>query len=181
MKNLVKISLVFAIAMLIGVGVSHAQSAASPASARVESELTIVLEDGTAIDFGALSATTPGVVRLDPNSFTNNVSVNPTTANVAQFNVVGSPDTGITVTYDEQVELVNGDDAGIKLTMNSLVVGDAEVANKENADPIGNNTDVTLEENAGTYFIWVGGELPQLTNQATGTYTGTFNISVAYN
>ena len=169
------------VAFFAAVSISYGQNASSTASAVVLSDLTIALEAGTAIDFGVLATNTPGTVRLDPNSFSNNVSVNPTTANVARFNVTGEAGSIVNVTYDQTVNLVDTVDPTLSMTMTSIVVGDQVDTNQETAAVIAADGPATLSAPGGLFFIWVGGTLPQLVNQAAGTYQGTFNISVAYN
>ncbi|WP_289030889.1 DUF4402 domain-containing protein [uncultured Algoriphagus sp.] len=184
MKNLSKITTLFFVFFGLAIGSAYSQSATSPATMSILADLTIALEAGTSINFGKLSATTPGVIKLDPNDFANNENVNPTTSNVARFNVTGSPNAGITVTYDATVPMTRDNTSGGAADVVSLtptVVGDALLANKATAAAIPSNGGVTLEATAGSFFIWVGGELPQFNAQATGDYTGTFNISVAYN
>lgn len=182
MKNLSKITTLFLVIFGLAIGTAHSQSATSPATMSILSDLTIALEGGTSINFGKLSATTPSAIKLDPNDLAKNVNVNPTTSNVARFNVTGSPNAGVTVTYDATVAMTKGGGgAPVVVNMTPTVVGDALLANKATAAAIASNGSVTLEATAGSYFIWVGGELPQFNNQATGDYTGTFNISVAYN
>lgn len=158
---------------------SYGQALTATASAEVLAALTINTAPGNdVIDFGVLPTTTPGEVRLDPNSFDNNISVNPVTAKVAQFDVSGQAGAKINVTYDATVDLVAGAN---QMTMTSIVVGNGAVAEKENAVVVPQNGEVTLSNPEGEFYIWVGGTLPRLDNQAAGEYEGTFNISVAYN
>lgn len=181
MINKLKISIFFLFfattAISYGQGATQALTATS--RAEVLAELTIELDPANnEIDFGTLPTSTSVPVRLDPRSFSNNVVVNPTTAKIAQFDISGQANTGLTITYDETVDLVDGAN---QMTMTSLVVGAGTVAEKENAavDVPQNGTVTTSAD--GEFYIWVGGTLPQLDNQAAGEYEGTFNISVAYN
>jgi hypothetical protein len=175
MKTTVK-SLVLAF-FLVGLSqVAFAQKAATaPASAEILQDLVITL-DGTlnAINFGRVSSTTPGIIRLDPNSDAANINTGSVT-NVARFNLAGA-NGGATVFYDATVSLQSGSQTMI---MTPLVVGDAAQINRASAAAIASGSTVTLASNA--YFIWVGGTIPQLAAQAVGTYVGTFNISVEYN
>ena len=184
MIKLSKLTITLTVFFGLAIGTAYSQSATSPATMTILSDLTIALEAGTSIDFGKISASTPGVIRLNPNDFADNENVNPTTSNVARFNVTGSPGVGITVTYDATVPMTRDNTSGGAADVVNLtptVVGDALLANKATAAAIAGNGGVTLEATAGTFFIWVGGELPQFTAQPTGDYSRTFNISVAYN
>jgi len=179
MNHKLKISLI--LLFLANTVISYGQTQALTATSRAEvlAELTIELDPANnEIDFGVLPTTTSGIVRLDPNSFSNNIVVNPTTAKVARFDISGQPGAGITVTYDEQVELVDGAEI---MVMTSLVVGAGTDAEKETAPAIAQNGPVELSAAEGEFYIWVGGTIEKLTNQAAGEYEGTFNISIAYN
>jgi hypothetical protein len=176
-KSILSLTLLF----FITISMSYGQAITSTARAEVLADLTIELEAGTAIDFGILPTNTPGEIRLDPNSFTNNVSVNPVTANVARFNILGQEDATINVTYDATVALGGQADPTNSITMTSIVIGDTQVANQETAAIIAPNGAVTLSNPDGEFYIWVGGTLPQFANQAADVYEGVFNISVAYN
>lgn len=191
MKSLTKITLALAIMLGLGIGSSYAQSATAPATMEIQTALAIVLEPLSTIDFGNVSATTPGAVFLDPNGLAN-VSTGATT-DVAQFNVTGGDGAGITVTYDATVAMTATSGAALTsnaggaaiLTLTPSVVGDQLLANQGSAAAIAAAGTVNLapggDGNAGKYFIWVGGTIPQLTTQETGAYAGTFNIAVAYN
>lgn len=177
MNNKLKIS-IFSL-FFATMAISYGQALTATASAEVLAALTINTAPGNdAIDFGVLPTTTPGIVRLDPNSIENNVSVNPVTAKVAQFDISGQPEANINVTYDVTVDLVSGVN---QMTMTSIVVGNGAVAEKVNAVVVPQNGAVQLSNPGGEFYLWVGGTLPKLDNQAAGEYEGTFNISVAYN
>jgi hypothetical protein len=178
MKILSKLTLGLALMLGLGIGSTFAQSATAPATMEIQTALDIQL-DGTldAIDFGTVSATTPGVVFLDPKGSAN-VNTGAQT-NVALFNVTGSAGAAVVFTFDPTVTLTNGTPAQ-DITMTSKVIGADVVGNRASAADL-TSTAVNLQSTSGTYFVWVGGELPQLANQTTGTYTGTFNIAVAYN
>ena len=175
MKTTVK-SLVLAF-FLVGLSqVAFAQKAATAtATAEILQDLTITL-DGTlnAINFGRVSSSTPGIIRLDPNADANNLNTGSVT-NVARFDLAGA-NGGATVFYDANVTMTSGPD---NIVMTPLVVGNASTANRAIAAAVASGSTVTLASNA--FFLWIGGTLPQLTAQPVGTYIGTFNISVEYN
>lgn len=189
MKTVSKITLSLALMLGLGIGSSYAQSATSPASLEIKTALTIALETGTEIDFGVLSATTPGIVRLDPNAAANNTNTGAATK-VAQFNVTGGQGAGVVFTFDPTVTLTATAGAALTagpgstaltMTMTPLVVGDDALADRSTAAAL-TTTAVNLSSAAtGLYYVWVGGTVPQLTGATTGEYAGTFNIAVDYN
>jgi len=176
MKATIKSILTLTLVMGLGI-MAHAQKTAiAPASATVLADLTITL-DGTQneIAFGNLSANTPDAVVLDAKGAAN--ANTGTTTNVARFDLAGA-DNAVTVTYDATVTLSNGTPAE-DMTMAPEVVGDALATNQASATAVASLSPVTLA--SGVYFLWVGGTIPALNNQAAGIYAGTFNIDVEYN
>ncbi len=187
MKKLLKITLGLALMLGFGISSGFAQVATtSPAKMEILKALTIALEAGTEINFGNVSAITPGEIKLDANDAANNTNTGVIT-NVAQFNINGQENTEVIFAYDATVTLENQATAGVTVTMTPDVVGAQLAGNRATATDVANGVSSTvktiLEPTAGTYFIWVGGTIPQLTapGQATGEYLGTFNISVEYN
>lgn len=175
MKTTVKI---LALAFFM-VGLSQVASAqkatTAPATANILQDLTITLDGAlNAINFGRVSATTPGAVRLDPNATSANQNTGSVT-NVARFNLVGA-NGPVTIEYDATVTM---NFEGNSMTMTPLVVGDALGTNRATAVAVASGSTVTLASNA--FFLWVGGTIPALNNQAAGVYTGTFNINAEYN
>lgn len=175
MKTTVKIlALAF---FMVGLSqVASAQKASSAtATAEILQDLTITL-DGTlnAINFGRVSSSTPGIIRLDPNTSANDANTGSVT-NVARFDLSGA-NGGVTVFYDASVTMTAGAN---NFVMTPLVVGNVSTANRAIAAPVASGSTVTLASNA--FFLWVGGTIPQLTSQPVGTYIGTFNISAEYN
>jgi len=95
--------------------------------------------------------------------------------NVARFDL-GGASSAVTVSYDATVTLSNTDLTPATMTMTPEVVGAALAANQATATAVTSSSQVTLA--SGLYFLWVGGSISQLTTQATGIYSGTFNIDV---
>jgi hypothetical protein len=176
MKTTIKSILTLALVMGLGI-MAHAQKTLSaPASATILADLTIILAgDQGEIAFGNLSATTPAPVVLDANGTTN--ANTGTGTNVARFELAGA-DNQVTVSYDATVTLTNGNQAD-DMTMTPEVVGAPVNTAQATATAVGIGSQVTLVSAA--YFLWVGGTIPILAGQATGTYSGTFNIDVEYN
>lgn len=171
-RNIAIVALVFAFTAQV----SNAQATASTTvGAVVTTALTLAKETGTSINFGNLSATTSGAVVLDANAVTNtNVGV---TNGVARFNV-GGANALIKISYDATVALTCSTGT---MTMTPEVVGSATsvLAAQNAATAI--TSGGTITPSSGLYYIWVGGSIPALTNQQTGTYAGTFNIRAEYN
>jgi hypothetical protein len=177
MKTTIKSILTLTLVMGLGIMAQAQQTTTAQASATVLADLTIAL-DGTQdrIAFGNLSATTPAAVVLDANGTAN--ANTGTVTNVARFDLAGA-DNAVTVTYDATVILTESISSIATMVMTPEVVGDAVATNQASATAIASLSTVTLA--SGVYFLWVGGTIPKLTSQATGTYLGTFNIDVEYN
>lgn len=188
MKKIFKSVLTLGLVAGLGFAANAQKTATAPSSATILTDLTIALELGTSIDFGNVSASTPAGVVLDANGTTN--SNTGTLTDVALFNLLGADGASITVEYDPTVNLVLTTaanpalpTAGETIVMTPEVVGFADAANQSGALPIPSASTVVIGDasNVGEFHIWVGGSLPQLTAKGTGTYTGTFSISVEYN
>lgn len=186
MKTIFKSILTLGMVAGLGLAANAQKTASATASAEVLANLTITL-DGTQdeIAFGTLSASTTGAVVLDANGSTN--ANTGTVVNVARFNLAGAA-ASVTVSYDATVTLSNGGSTPATMTMTPEVVGAALSTAQAAATAVASGSQVTLADNPDTtpafdpvYFLWVGGTIPALTGQATGTYTGTFNIDVEYN
>jgi len=178
MKKTIKTILTLTLVMG-SVIMAHAQKTiTAPASATILNNLTIALDEAqNEIAFGTLSQTTPAGVVLDANGVTN---VNTgTVTNVTRFDLKGSND-AVTLSYDATVELSNTDETPATMTMTPQVVGAELDTDQATATAVTTAASkVTLA--SGVYFLWVGGTIPALSAQATGTYSGTFNIDVEYN
>jgi hypothetical protein len=179
MKNTLKSVLTLALVAGLGFVANAQKTATATASAEVLANLTITL-DGTQdeIAFGTLSATTPSAVVLDANGVTN--ANTGTVINVARFDLAGAA-ADVTVSYDATVILSNTDPTPATMTMTPEVVGAAVSTAQATATAVASGSQVTLAGTTPVYFLWVGGTITALNNQATGTYTGTFNIDVEYN
>lgn len=176
MKTILKSLMMAALFAGLGNTAYAQQTQTATASANVLTNLTIAL-DGTknAIDFGQLSATTPGIVVLDAKELVNANTGSVT--KVATFNMTGA-DNAVTVSYDATVPMSTASGTET-MTMTPEVLGAALVASQAGATPVGSGTQITPA--SGAFFLWVGGTIPKLTNQETGIYSGTFNINVEYN
>jgi hypothetical protein len=112
---------------------------------------------------------------LDANTANDNVNTGSVT-NVAQFNLSGA-NGPVSIFYDPTVNLSDG--GGNSITVTTEVIGNPIVTNRASAIPVLSGSTVNLALNV--FYLWIGGSFPALTNQVTGTYSGTFNISAEYN
>ena len=86
-------------------------------------------------------------------------------ANNGSFNVTGSPSTAYTITLPTTINMTNGANT---IAVNTFVSFPAAGANG-------------LLSATGTQTLFVGATRAALAaNQATGTYTGTYNVDVVY-
>ncbi|MFN3761280.1 MAG: DUF4402 domain-containing protein [Algoriphagus aquaeductus] len=177
MKTILKSVLTLALASGLVLAAQAQKASTAQASATILADLTIDLDvTQNAIAFGNLSANTPGNVVLDANG-TSNLNTGSVT-NVARFDLAGA-DASVTVSYDPTVTLTITGGGTATMVMTPQVVGDALSTNQSGALAVASGSQVTLS--SGLYFLWVGGTIPQLNNQTTGSYEGTFNINVEYN
>jgi hypothetical protein len=151
------------------------------ASAEILSALS--LTKNTDINFGSLSASTPGVVFLDPTGVANtNTGV---TTSVGKFTLLGGLGADVKVSWPATI-ILQGDQAPAdQITYQILVHGSntdlASGSSSLGAQGVGTTADIILEAVTGNYFLYVGGGFPALIAQPTGTYTGTANFTVEYN
>jgi len=94
----------------------------------------------------------------------------------AAFVVTGHPNHDITVSYDNSVTLTG---PGNDLTMTSSVSGNT-ANDQQNSTIFGSNPQTVQMGSDAKYYLWAGGTINVPSNQATGDYTGTFHIAVAY-
>jgi hypothetical protein len=147
------------------------------------------LTNNSDVQFGNLSATTPGHVFLSPTgSGHTNTGVS---TSVGKFTVEGSTSGSVKVTWPANIVLnssigsntliynlqVNGN--GSDLASGSTILGTGGLG-------VAATADVTLV--AGKYYLYVGGKVggtagsaANLNAQATGVYTGIANFRVEYN
>ncbi|MEJ2103690.1 MAG: DUF4402 domain-containing protein [Ignavibacteriaceae bacterium] len=154
---------------------ANAQSSTCAANATVVPTMTISkLAD---VNFGQILSTTSGAVDLKPTG-TGSTNVG-TSAAAGEFQITGGLGASVSVTYDASVTL-NGPSSNT-MTLNTELAGLSTSTQGSATAFTGSPETITLDGTSGDYYIWVGGSLGSLSSQATGTYTGTFNISVAYN
>lgn len=147
------------------------------------------LTNNADVQFGNLSATTPGHVFLSPTgSGHTNTGVS---TSVGKFTVEGSSTGSVKITWPANIVLnssvgsntliynlqVNGN--GSDLASGSTILGTGGLG-------VASTADVTLV--AGKYYLYVGGKVggtagspANLNAQATGVYSGIANFRVEYN
>jgi hypothetical protein len=98
-----------------------------------------------------------------------NLSVQAPTASNAAYNVSGAVNTTYGITLPSTITVTSG---GANMTINSLLARTASA---------GTNGLTGTLSTSGTDNFTVGGTLNVAAGQATGIYTGTFDVTVAYN
>lgn len=175
MKNLkLMVSLALAAGMITLTGAAFAADATANATATIQTGIAVA-KDGTSLTNGDLAFGT-----LIPDGDGGTVVVNPTTGDrtptgvtgvtstygPASFNVTGSPSTAFTITLPSTATTIS-DSNSHTMSVNEWTCDDTDLA-------------MSLTAQGGATFK-VGGTLTVSGNQADGTYSGTFNVTVAYN
>ena len=142
---------------------AHAVERASTADAKVLQSLTIA--NTTKLDFGTIvSGPTAGTAVIDAAGARSCSGVTCSKASTAAaFDVTGTKNEIINVTWDQSVTLTNG-----TTTMTATLM----------ANP---GTQRTLNATTGKASFAVGGSLAVAVNQADGVYSGPFKVYVDYN
>lgn len=185
-----KITLLFGIAMLIGIGVSFAQqSAEAEASATILAELKITKDSD--IRFGNVSGITLSSPFLDPLEAAN--SLVGSTATTGKFTIEGA-NQSIKVSWPANTVLSTADPTPSTMVYNVLVAGNG--TNDPTGATVYGTVGVTdtaiITPTDGTWYLFVGGNLGgtagtpgplgSLGNpQAPGTYTADLTFTVEYN
>ena len=135
-------------------------SATANAAADIVSPISITPEQD--LNFGKVSNNTAGTVVVATNGSATGLSQIGTTApTAATFDVTAAQGFRYVVTLPETVELKSGN--------NTIGVG--TFTHNAGTEPTGTGTIQTIS---------VGATLTVAASQATGNYTGTFNVGVAY-
>jgi hypothetical protein len=144
------------------------------AAAKIVTPLSIT--ETSSLHFGtmAILAGTPGTCVLSTQGTRTqtggvNLSVQAPTASNAAYNVSGAVNTTYGITLPSTITVTSG---GANMTINSLLARTASA---------GTNGLTGTLSTSGTDNFTVGGTLNVAAGQATGIYTGTFDVTVAYN
>ena len=102
-------------------------------------------------------------------------TVHATSGSAIKFTASGEPNTAVSVSFSTAT-LANG---GASMTFTPEVTGYAsDVQGSSTAITSGNS--VTLDATTGSYYLWAGGAVTAGAAQATGAYSGTWTLTVAY-
>ena len=144
------------------------------AAAKIVTPISIT--ETSSLHFGtmAILAGTPGTCVLSTQGVRTqtggvNLSVQAPTASNAAYNVSGAVNTTYSITLPASITVTSGPSS---MTINALLARTASAGS--------DGLTGTLSA-GGTDSFTVGGTLNVSQGQATGTYTGTFDVTVAYN
>lgn len=156
-----------AVCLCAAAGSAHAATSTSAASALIIQPITIV--NVTPLDFGAVvSGGSAGTVVITPGSVRSitggAVLGNAGAAAAAAFAVVGLPSATYSVTLPASIQVA--DATADHMTVDTFT-----------SNPNGAGTLSVL----GAQTLTVGATLHVGANQATGVYTATYDVTVAYN
>ncbi len=146
---------------LVGPGQAMAATATANATATVVAPISIAADQDLA--FGEFAAGSGGTIVVAHDGTVTPTGVNMisgTATSPASFSVGGEADSGFTVTLPENATLTNGTET---MTVDNFT-----------------SNGVTALT-AGTATLAVGATLNVANGQATGSYSGTFDVSVEYN
>jgi hypothetical protein len=164
-----RIALLMAAMTISGVlalpGALNAQTSASQ-------NLTV---DATVIKALTLTKVTAGNLSYGLIAQGTTETVAATAAGAIKFQANGEVSTGVSVTF-AAATLSNG---GNTMTFTPAVNGYASDT-QGSSSAVTSGSSVTLDATTGDYFLWVGGSITAGGAQATGAYSGTFTLSVAY-
>ncbi len=168
MKKLTLVALAFiAIGLLAAATASAQASATTSASASARVLAKIQLAKVTDLNFGdVVAGASLGTAVVDTagaRSSTGGVSLAAGTVSQASFTVTGEPSKSYTITVPASVTISSG---GNNMTVDSFTFSPSSPA--------------TLP-GGGSDTLNIGATLHVAANQATGSYTNTFNVTVAYN
>ena len=143
---------------------------------------TVNFQTSNSMNFGKLQATS-GQVVLNPLGANSNAGAN---ASLARIAVTGAPNgQSLAITWDANLELSDSQDPTANTISVMPIIAGSNSASQGSAQLLSNGSIRTAgpggNADAGKYYLWIGGSIPELSSQATGTYTGTFNIGIAYN
>ncbi|MGM1054433.1 MAG: DUF4402 domain-containing protein [Bacteroidota bacterium] len=148
-------------------GTSFAQDASATANAAADIVSPLEITATQALNFGKVSNNTAGTVVVDTDGIFSGLSqIGTTTPKAASFNVTAAAGFRYRVILPTtDVELTSGPESNPDIIKVNNFIDDA------GETPTGSGTPETIN---------VGATLNVTASQATGNYTGTFDVSVAY-
>lgn len=157
-----KRSLLLSAAFLLSLTLpAHAITVTGHASAVIKA--TITATETQQMDFGIISATTGGgTVTMSPAGVKTSSLTSYGVSKASIFTIKAEPTTALTVSF------ANGtlNSSGNSMTLNNFT---------STSSPASNTTD-----GSGNLTLNVGADLILGTNQASGSYTGTYNVTLSY-
>ena len=157
-----------AFAAILAFAIAGPAQAADTATATARATLVdpITLTKNVDLDFGRLSSGAAGgtavVSAAGARSVTGDVVEEGGTITAAEFDITGEDGLVYDITLPTSISITSG--------------GDSMTVNTFTSDKAGNSSTLT----GGTDTFNVGGTLNVGASQATGTYTGTFDVTCAY-
>lgn len=167
-NNIVKAALAVAASTGLALSSSSALAVSTSANATATVMQSIAITKNADLAFGAFSPSTGGTVVMSTGSARSATGAvvlsSSATGNRAQFTVTGTSGAtyAITLPSNGTVTIASG--------ANTMAV------NNFTSNPSGTGT-----LTGGTEVVYVGGTLTVGNAQASGSYTGTFNVAVEYN
>jgi hypothetical protein len=184
LRNLCSAALLAVMLVVLVAGNVQAQVQTTNIQATATVLTAITLTKGVDVDFGNVSATTPGVVYLNPNGTSAYVG---TTAAVGTFTIAAANSQSIRLGWPTNVTLTDGTN-----NLNYVLEVNGYTANTQGSSALltltGGYKSVTTSA-SGAYFLWVGGKLggsgtspAALSSQTPAIYTlATIPFTVEYN
>lgn len=160
-----KILLALTVAAMAAIpGAAAAQSTATQGATVTATVIAgLTLAKNQDLDYGSL-ATNSGNATVDPT----------TSANAASFTVGGQPSTPVSLSWVSS-NLTNGANT---ISYTPSVAAASDPTTQGSATAVSSGDVVTLSA-SGAYGVWVGGTI-NVGAVATGTYNGSFTLTVAY-
>jgi hypothetical protein len=172
-RNIFTSALLVAIMVVLVAGNVQAQAKNDNIQASATVVANVSIAGTTAMTFGTIGSSTPSAVVLDPNATPVNHNVG-TDAAVGMFTLTGANKSSLAFTFANTPLAGTATPANTILFTPNVIGGATQAA----ATTVTSGTAYSID---GTYYLWVGGSLPQLTLQNPDVYHANFNIAVDYN
>lgn len=167
LNNLIKAAVVTAVSAGLTLASGNALAASATANATATVMQSIAISKTTDLAFGSFSPNASGgtvvMSTAGARSATGTVALATSTTSAAAFNVTGTANATYAITLPTSTTISNG---GTTMTVDTFT-----------SNPSGTGT----LSAGGSQTLAVGATLHVGASQASGSYTGTFNVSVDYN
>lgn len=177
---------VLIVMLMVGVGISYAQTYNSnendggnyyhtnnsSATANGTAKITVfnsltaggIGANGAVLDFGSVA---PGVT----------ASIKPSDANAAGFEFSGQKNASVDITIPSSITMTSGSGFNAStLTVDNI----SAVNNTSNSQSGASDGTGSKLGDSGNLYMWIGGDVAVPTSQSSGDYTGTFTVTVSY-